>query len=125
MQKNNEAELISQHVGTVQKFFRGYLVRQEHLEGISQEKTELNLRPKLEGVDLNKDIEKLERSRKLELQIMQQDIEESYLDIKKRIFQNESLSIKEDMIKERREFIIKVYEESQGKSLPLKIQEIY
>lgn len=29
------------------------------------------------------------------------------------------------MIKERREFIIKVYEESQGKSLPLRINEIY
>lgn len=32
---------------------------------------------------------------------MQQEIEESYLDIKKSIFQNESLIIKENMINER------------------------
>ena len=56
---------------------------------------------------------------------MQQEIEESYLEIKKRIFQNETLQIKEDLIWERRDFIIKFYEESQGKNLPLKIQEIY
>lgn len=29
---------------------------------------------------------------------MQQEIEESYLEIKKRIFQNETLQIKEDLI---------------------------
>lgn len=69
--KNNEAELIGQYVGTVQKFLRGYLIRKKHVEQLATEKVELKLRPEVQEKDLDKEVEKLERVRKLELQMMQ------------------------------------------------------
>jgi hypothetical protein len=65
------------------------------------------------------------RERKLDLIKMTKQIEDNYKSIQENLLENEGLDVKEEMLKERRMFIIRRFEEKEGKELPSNIKQFY
>lgn len=115
-----------QNLLTVQKFIRGFFERKNYFLLKKQEAffLEFNFDKSKLSENENK-IEAILQQRKQEFLQMSREIEQNYFSIKRNLFENEGLFIKELMLDERRKFIVQKFEDSSGKELPQKLDEFY
>ena len=122
----DEMSKRKENIVIIQKYIRGFFDRKSCYFKRKEEMMFLNLEfDEQKLVNLENKTELIHLERKQKLKEMENEIQDSYFSIKKNLLENEGLDVKEQMMDERRKFIINKFEESKGKELPINIKEFY
>ena len=121
-EKNETEEAIL----VIQKFIRGYKAREVVDKIRKEELLFLNIQHNNNKLnELSDKIHGIEKIRKEELMEKQRELREEYEKLRRDMEENEGLEIREREMEKRRQFVIDIFEEKEGKELPPNIKDFY